>query len=63
MTKPQQNELRRSGKGATDQDSAELKAQAGREPAEKGRTGKVPLGNQPGWKSRGEGPAENYPDA
>lgn len=62
MTKPQQNELRRSGKGATDQSSAEIKPDAGHAPAAKGNTGPVPPGNQPGWMSRGDGPAKDYPD-
>ncbi|HWL35704.1 MAG TPA: hypothetical protein VNQ77_05875 [Frankiaceae bacterium] len=61
MTKPQQNELRRSGTGATDQSSAEIKAEAGQELGTKGTGGPVPPGNQPGWMDRG-GPAENYPD-
>jgi hypothetical protein len=62
MTKPQQNELRRSGKGATDQGSAEIKPEAGQELSTKGRGGPVPPGNQPGWMARGGGPAKNYPD-
>lgn len=62
MTKPQQNELRRSGKGATDQSSAEIKPEAGHELGTKGSTGPVPPGNQPGWMARGDGPAKNYPD-
>jgi hypothetical protein len=61
MTKPQQNELRRSGKGATDSDSAKTKAQLGT-PDSGGSTGPVPPGNQPGWAGR-TGPAKNYPDA
>ena len=63
MTKPQQNELRRSGLGATDQSSAEIKPEAGDPPETKGNTGPVPPGNQPGWMARGDGPAKNYPDA
>ena len=62
MTKPQQNELRRSGKGATDQSSAEIKPEAGTTPDTSGPTGKVPPGNQPGWMARSDGPAKNYPD-
>ncbi len=63
MTKPQQNELRRSGKGATDQSSAEIKPEAGQELDVRGGTGRpVPPGNQPGWMAR-SGPAKNYPDA
>ena len=62
MTKPQQNELRRSGKGATDQSSAEIKPDAGHAPDPKGNAGPVPPGNQPGWMARGDGPAKNYPD-
>ncbi|HEU0131000.1 MAG TPA: hypothetical protein VFQ85_08425 [Mycobacteriales bacterium] len=61
MTKPQQNELRRSGKGATDQSSAELKPEAGQELSTKGRGGPVPPANEPGWVGR-TGPAKNYPD-
>ena len=62
MTKPQQNELRRSGKGATDQDSAATKAEVEGHPGTKGRGGPVPPGNRPGWEGR-NGPAEKYPDA
>jgi hypothetical protein len=61
MTKPQQNELRRSGKGATDQDSAKNHADSGA-PSGTGDAGPVPPGNQPGWMGR-SGPAKNYPDA
>ena len=60
MTKPQQNELRRSGKGATDQSSAEINADAP-DLSGSGGTGPVPPGNQPGWTGR-NGPAKNYPD-
>ena len=63
MTKPQQNELRRSGKGATDQSSAEIKPEAGQELSTGGKTGPVPPGNQPGWMARSGEPAKNYPDA
>ena len=47
MTKPQQPELRRSGYGATDQDSAEIRAGQGPDD-EKGRTGQIPDENRPG---------------
>jgi len=63
MTKPQQNELRRSGLGATDQSSAEVKAELDGDPGATGNTGPVPPGNQPGWMARSNGPAKNYPDA
>ena len=63
MTKPQQNELRRSGLGATDQSSAEVKAELDGDPGSTGATGPVPPGNQPGWMARSNGPAKNYPDA
>lgn len=63
MTKPQQNELRRSGKGATDQSSAEIKAELDGTPGGTGDSGPVPPGNQPGWMARSNGPAKNYPDA
>ncbi len=47
MTKPQQPELRRSGYGATDQESAEIRA--GQGPTDtKGEGGKIPEDNQPG---------------
>ncbi len=62
MSKPQQNELRRSGRGATDQDSAKGKVELDGTPGSDRDTGPVPPGNQPGWKSRGDGPAKNYPD-
>ena len=63
MTKPQQNELRRSGKGATDQDSAKLKPDLEGTPGTSDTGAKVPPGNRPGWEPRGDGPAKNYPDA
>ena len=48
MTKPQQPELRRSGKGATDQDSAKLKPDLDNsQRGGKGELGPVPPGNQP----------------
>lgn len=53
MTKPQQNELRRSGKGATDQDSAKTKPDLEGAPAAQGEKGPVPPGNKPGWVDRG----------
>ncbi len=46
MTKPQQPELRRTGYGATDQDSAEIRA--GGTPPTGGDAGPVPEDNQPG---------------
>ena len=46
MTKPQQPELRRSGRGATDDDSA--KARAGGPLDEKGEAGPIPEANAPG---------------
>ncbi len=64
MTKPQQNELRRSGRGATDEDSAQVKNDVrGEDATTSGSTGAVPPGNKPGWMPRGDGPAKNYPDA
>ncbi|HEV2889395.1 MAG TPA: hypothetical protein VGX28_03390 [Frankiaceae bacterium] len=62
MTKPQQNELRRSGKGATDQDSAKIKPDLEGTPGTNEIGGSVPEGNQPGWMARSDGPAKNYPD-
>lgn len=47
MSKPQQPELARNRRGATDQDSAEIKAQESNPPKEAG-FGKVPEENQPG---------------
>ena len=46
MTKPQSPELRRSGLGATDQDSAKINAEETPDP--QGSTGRVPPANQPG---------------
>jgi hypothetical protein len=47
MPKPQQPELARSGRGATDQDSAKIKAES--EPSDTDQPfGKVPEENQPG---------------
>lgn len=50
MSKPQQPELARNRKGATDHDGAELRAREGttRAPAGGGETGPVPEENQPG---------------
>ena len=51
MTKPQQPELRRSGKGATDQDSAKLKPDLdSSQRGGSGGLGPVPPGNQPNWQ-------------
>ena len=61
MTKPQQPELRRSGKGATDQDSAQLKPDldsSGRNADGGGGLGPVPPGNRAGWQDRGEQPVK-----
>ena len=46
MSTPQQPELHRSGKGATDPASAQAKVDA--PPADEGRSGPVPPENQPG---------------
>ena len=46
MTKPQSPELRRSGLGATDQDSAKINTDETPDP--QGSTGRVPPANQPG---------------
>jgi hypothetical protein len=46
MSTPQQPELRRSGKGATDASSAQ--ANIDNPPGDEGRTGPVPPENQPG---------------
>jgi hypothetical protein len=49
MPKPQQPELRRSGYGATSDDSAKIKATTAEEkPAAQGAGGPVPEDNQPG---------------
>jgi hypothetical protein len=48
MTKPQQPELRRSGLGSTDQDSAKIKAED--EIGSGGTTGPVPDENQAGHR-------------
>ncbi len=47
MTKPQQPELRRAGRGATDDDSAKAKAAASL-PEGDGAVAPVPPDNQPG---------------
>ncbi|MPZ73872.1 MAG: hypothetical protein GEU74_11675 [Nitriliruptorales bacterium] len=52
MTKPQQPELRRSGKGATDQDSAKLHADEDVE-AQHGRT-RIPEDNRSGHRPEQE---------
>lgn len=46
MTKPQQNELRRSGYGATDEDSAKINVDE--PPGTGGSAGPVPEANRPG---------------
>ncbi|HEX2578729.1 MAG TPA: hypothetical protein VHK88_20465 [Aquihabitans sp.] len=48
MTKPQQPELRRSGYGATDDDSAKVNVDA--EPGVGGAAGPVPEANRPGHR-------------
>ena len=52
MTKPQQPELRRSGLGSTDQDSAKIRAED--ELDVQGASGPVPPDNQPGHKPAAE---------
>ncbi len=52
MTKPQQPEVRRSGYGATDDDSA--KRRTGGPDNEKGNAGPVPEANQPGHHPEAE---------
>jgi len=47
MTKPQQPEIRRSGRGATDDDAAKAKA-TGSAPPPEGNAGPVPEANLPG---------------
>ncbi|HEX2258759.1 MAG TPA: hypothetical protein VHJ40_03345 [Actinomycetota bacterium] len=49
MPKPQQPELARSGRGATDQDSAKIKAGSGPVDADQ-PVGPVPEENQPGHR-------------
>jgi hypothetical protein len=62
MTKPQQPELRRSGRGATDQDSAKARAGADRNDGGSGRLGPVPPGNRPGWEDRSAPSAKRTDD-
>jgi hypothetical protein len=50
MTKPQQEELRRTGYGATDQDAKELRASESEAPENKGKVGEVPEENEPGHR-------------
>jgi hypothetical protein len=52
MTKPQQPELRRSGLGSTDQDSAKIRA--GDKVEESGELGPVPEENRPGHRPERE---------
>lgn len=53
MTKPQQPELRRSGLGSTDQDSAKIKADESIS-AKAPKVGPVPEENQPGHRPDNE---------
>jgi hypothetical protein len=48
MSKPQQPELHRSGRGATDPASAKAAAEVGGAGAERGAGGPVPEDNRPG---------------
>ena len=48
MSKPQQPELHRSGKGATDPARAKANAEVSGGPGAEGATGPVPEDNQPG---------------
>lgn len=56
MVKPQQEELRRTGYGETDQEADEMRAREVQTPAEaaakgeKGRSGPVPEENRPGHR-------------
>ena len=59
MTKPQQPELRRSSRGATDTDSA--KAHVTSVSGKERRIGPVPPGNRAGWEARDE-PGGNQHD-
>lgn len=52
MTKPQQPELRRSGLGSTDQDSAKINADETIDSG--GNVGPVPDANQPGHRPDNE---------
>lgn len=53
MTKPQQPELRRSGLGSTDQDSAKINADESISPKAP-KAGPVPEENQPGHRPDNE---------
>ena len=48
MSKPQQPELHRSGKGSTDPASAKAHAEVSGAPGSEGAAGPVPEDNQPG---------------
>ncbi len=48
MSKPQQPELHRSGRGATDPASAKANAETSADPGAEGAAGPVPEDNQPG---------------
>ena len=50
MSTPQQPELRRSGKGATDPSSAKAEPEVGAETGGGGGLGPVPEGNRPGHR-------------
>ncbi len=47
MSRPQQPELRRSGRGQVDQREWQKKQEAREAPEDKGRRGRVPPDNQP----------------
>ncbi|HEV3475643.1 MAG TPA: zinc-ribbon domain-containing protein [Actinomycetota bacterium] len=48
MSRPQQNEIRRSERGKLEQESLHRKAEAEKRPADGRPTGPVPEGNRPG---------------
>ncbi len=54
MSKPQQPELHRSGKGATDTASAKAAAEVGGNPGAGGSAGPIPEDNLPGHRPEQE---------
>lgn len=63
MPKPQQPELRRSGKGSTDQDAAEMRADQESADADGGGVAPVPEENQPGHRPEHDEDKPSPPDA
>lgn len=63
MPKPQQPELRRSGKGSTDQDGKDLRAGQGTTDEGSGGVAPVPEENKPGHQPETDEDKPSPPDA